>query len=174
MATGAFEVPNVVTTSAPLPIFAANLPSIRISSVAGNAVSLTPVGENDVVLPSSITNPVVVEFAATDIPLGSTVQLTVSPLSGSPTTVVSDGLNGTVASSIASVMVSLPQGASVLLASVSFAVTAELNHLYAPFADGEMVARVELTSGIGAGAASMRLITESGRIVEMMAPLANL
>lgn len=78
--------PNVVATSAPLPVFAANLPTIRISTIGGSAVPANPIGENDVILPSSIVNPVTVEFAATDVPLGSTVELTLSPASGVSTT----------------------------------------------------------------------------------------
>jgi hypothetical protein len=166
--------PNFVVTSTPLPVFASNLPSIRITSVGGSSVPAKPIGENDVVLPSSIVNPVTVLFAATDVPLGSTVELTVSPVSGSSSTVVSPGLSGTVASSTDSVQVTLPQGASVLLASVSFAVTAQTGALYAPFTDGEMVARVEVRSTLGNGSSSIWLTTESGRIVELPAQVANL
>ena len=166
--------PNLVVTSTPLPVFASNLPSIRITSVGGSNVPANPIGENDVVLPSSIVNPVTVLFAATDVPLGSTVELTVSPVSGSASTVVSPGLSGTVASSTDSVQVTLPQGASILLASVSFAVTAQTGALYAPFTDGEMVARVEVRSTLGKGSSSIWLTTESGRIVELPAQVANL
>ena len=161
--------PNIVATSAPLQVFASNLPSIRISSVGGSNVPANPIGENDVILPSSIVNPVTVAFAATDVPLGSTVELTVSPVSGSASTVVSPGLSGTVANSTDSVQATLPQGASVLLASVSFAVTAQTGELYAPFTDGEMVARVEVRSSLGGGPSSILLTTESGRIVELPA-----
>jgi len=166
--------PNVVATSAPLPVFAANLPSIRITTVGGSAVPTNPIGENDVILPSSIINPVTVEFAATDVPLGSTIELTVSPASGTASTVVSAGLSGTVANSTDSVQTTLPQGSSVLLASVSFAVTAEIGSRFAAFTNGEMVAMVELRSTLGGGPSRMRLTTESGRIIDVPAALANL
>jgi hypothetical protein len=166
--------PNFVVTSTPLPVFASNLPSIRITSVGGSSVPANPIGENDVILPSSIINPVTVEFAATDVPLGSTIELTISPVSGESSTVVSAGLSGTVASSTDSVQATLPQGASILLASVSFAVTAQAGALYAPFTDGEMVARVEIRSSLGSGPSSIWLTTESGRIVELPGPVANL
>ncbi len=159
--------PNVATTSAPLPVFASNLPSIRITSVGGASVPANPIGENDVILPSSIVNPVTVAFAATDVPLGSTVELTISPISGSSTTVVSAGLSGTPASSTDSVQATLPLGASVLLASVSFAVTSQTASLYEPFTNGEMVARVELRSTMGSGSSSIRLTTKSGRIIDI-------
>ncbi len=166
--------PNVVATSAPQAVFAANLPTIRISTIGGSTVPTNPIGENDVILPSSIINPVTVEFAATDVPLGSTVELTVAPIIGASSTVVSAGLSGTVANSTDSVQVTLPQGASVLLASVSFAVTAQLEPFYAPFTDGEMVARVELRSTIGGGPSSMRLTTVNGRIIDVPTVIANL
>jgi len=166
--------PNIVATSAPLPVFAANLPSIRITAVGGSAVPANPIGENDVILPSSITNPVTVEFAATDVPLGSTVELSVAPTSGASTTVVSAGLTGTVANSTDSVQATLPQGSSILLASVSFAVTAEIGSRFAAFTNGEMVAMVELRSSLGGGLSSMRLTTESGRIIDVPAAQANL
>jgi hypothetical protein len=159
--------PNVATTSAPLPVFPSNLPSIRIISVGGASVPANPIGENDVILPSSIVNPVTVAFAATDVPPGSTVELTISPISGSPTTVVSAGLSGTLASSTDSVQATLPQGASVLLASVGFAVTNQTASLYAPFTNGEMVARVELRSTMGNGSSSIRLTTKSGRVIDV-------
>jgi hypothetical protein len=167
-------IPNLVATSAPLPVFASNLPSIRITSVGGSNVPANPIGENDVILPSSIISPVTVEFAATDVPLGSIVELTISPVTGASSTVISSGLSGTIASSTDSVLADLPQGASILLASVSFAVTAQVGALYAPFTDGEMVARVEIRSTMGSGFSSIWLTTESGRIVELPAPVANL
>jgi hypothetical protein len=166
--------PNIVATSAPLPVFASNLPSIRITSIGGSNVPANPIGENDVILPSSIDNPVTVVFAATDVPLGSTVELTISPVSGNSSTVVSSGLSGDVANSTDSVLATLPQGASILLASVSFAVTAETGALYAPFTDGEMVARIEIRSAMGSGSSSIWLTTESGRVVELPAQVAKL
>jgi len=159
--------PNVFSTSAPLALFPSNLPSIRISNIGGSAVPAIPTGENDVILPSSIINPVTVEFAATNVPLGSTIELTVSPATGPSTTVTSAGLSGTVEDSTDSVQATLPQGASVLLASVSFAVTNQTASLYAPFTNGEMVARVELRSTMGSGSSSIRLTTKSGRIIDI-------
>jgi hypothetical protein len=159
--------PNVFSASAPLALFPSNLPSIRISTIGGSAVPSIPTGENDVILPSSIINPVTVAFAATNIPLGSTIELTVSPVTGPPTTVTSEGLRGTVENSTDSVQATLPQGASVLLASVSFAVTNQTASLYTPFTNGEMVARVELRSTMGSGSSSIRLTTKSGRIIDV-------
>ena len=68
----------------------------------------------------------------------------------------------------------MPQGSSILLASVSFAVTAEIGSRFAAFTNGEMVAMVELRSSLGGGLSSMRLTTESGRIIDVPAAQANL
>jgi len=68
----------------PQPIFPANLPTVRISTVAGSAVPANPTGVNDVALPSSISNPVTIEFATTQVPLGSTIALTVTPAVPAP------------------------------------------------------------------------------------------
>ena len=142
--------------------------------MAGSTVPASPTGENDVILPSSIINPVTVEFAATGVPLGSTIELTVTPVAGTATTSTSTGLVGTVASSSASAQATLPDGASVLLASVSFAVTTTTASLFTPFTNGEMVALVELRSTLGGGPSSMKLTTQSGRIIEVPGYAARL
>ena len=166
--------PNLVVTSTPRPVFAANLPTVRITTVGGSVVPASPTGENDVILPSSIINPVTVEFAATGVPLGSTIELTVTPGVGTATTSTSTGLVGTVADSSASAQATLPNGASILLASVSFAVTTTTASLFTPFTNGEMVALVELRSTLGGGPSSMKLTTQSGKIIEVPAYAAKL
>jgi len=166
--------PSVAMTAAPSAVFVANLPTIRIVTIGGSAVPANPVGESDVVLPSSISNPVTVEFAATGVPLGSVVDLTVAPSTGVSISVSSNGLAGSVADSTATASVNLPQGPSVLYASVSFAAAGTPLVMFSPFTDGEKVARVELRSTLGSGSSSMRLTTESGRIIDVPAALANL
>jgi hypothetical protein len=166
--------PSVAVTAAPSPVFVADLPTISMTTIGGSAVPDNPVGESDVVLPSSISNPVTVEFAATGVPLGSVVDLTVVPTAGTTISVSSSGLTGSVANSTASAQVALPLGPSVLYASVSFAAAGTPIAMFAPFTDGEMVARVELRSTLGGGPSSMRLTTESGRIIEVPSALAKL
>ncbi|ODS24407.1 hypothetical protein AB835_03660 [Candidatus Endobugula sertula] len=164
---GASNPNTVVTSSTPQPIFPANLPTIRISSVAGSAVPATPTGDNDVVLPSNTNNPVTVAFSAVNIPLGATVALTVTPAIGSQMTATSSPLSGSLENATASAQVSLPQGTSTLMASVNFSVSESTAALYAPFADGEQVAQVTLHSTLGGGPGGMTLTTESGRVIEV-------
>ncbi len=163
--------PNTITSvslSTPEPIIPANFPTVRISSVAGNAVPANPTGANDIVLPSTLSNPVTVEFTATQVPTGSTIELSLVPTtSGNRTTVTSGALTGSLESSTASVEVTLPTGASTLLASINFVVTPSTAALYEPFADGEQVAQVTLESALGGGPSVMTLITKSGRVIEV-------
>ena len=166
--------PSVAVTAAPSAVFIANLPTIRMTTIGGSAVPTDPVGESDVVLPSSISNPITVEFAATGVPLGAVVDLTVVPSVGATTSASSTGLAGSVANSTATASVTLTQGPSVLYASVSFAAAGTPIAMFSPFTDGEKVAWVELRSTLGGGPSSMRLTTESGRIIDVPAALANL
>ena len=53
----------------------------------------------DVVLPATTTSPVTVSLAATNVPLGTTVTVTVKGLYGEATSAVSTPLTGTLASS---------------------------------------------------------------------------
>lgn len=154
-------IPLTAVVSGPLPIFPANLPSVRITSVAGVTVSSNPVGDSDVVLPSSVLNPVTIGLSATDVPLGTTIDVIITPTNSSLVTVNSSALTGTVANSSATAEVTLPTGASTIVAAVSFSVSGSLASLYSPYANGEMVANVELKSTLGQGS-SLLLTTEAG------------
>jgi len=160
------STPNAISAAAPSPVFASNLPTIQISTIAGLTVPAVPTGENDVVLPTSTANPATITFTAANVPLGSTVELTVTPVSGGTvTTATSSALTGTLASSTASVDVTLPDGASTLQASVSFAVVTA--SIFDMFTNGEMVASVTVTSEMGSGSSSIKLTTESGKVIQI-------
>ena len=165
--------PLLVNISAPLAIFPANLPDIRITSVAGVTVSANPTGDNDVVLPTSVSNPVTVGLAATGVPLDSTIDVTLTPSNGSASTVTSAALSGTVANSTATVQVSLPEGASTLVAAVSFSVSGGMASLYTPYTNGEFVAKVELRSTFGEGT-DLLLTTASGNVYKVNRNMVDL
>ena len=82
----------IYTFSTPTPVFYANIPSIRISSVGGEAVPLNPTGHRDVVLPGITANPVTVEFETVGVPVGTTI--TLGNHSGSATELHRDQLGG--------------------------------------------------------------------------------
>ena len=155
--------PVLVNIFSPSAIFAATLPNVSITSVAGVSVSTNPTGDSDVILPTSISNPVTIGLAATDVPLDSTIDVTLTPSNGSSFTVTGSALSGTVANSTSTAQVTLPQGASTLVATVSFVVSGGMASLYAPYTNGELVAKVELRSTLGEGT-DMLLTTESGNV----------
>ncbi len=157
---------GLVRLQAPSDIFPANLPVIRITTVDGIPVPSQPNGVDDVVLPSGIVNPVTVEFTASNVPLGTLIQLTMTPQTGATVTTLSDALTGTVQSSTASASIDLPQGSSVLSAAVSFTITAANGNLMDSFshlAAGEPVERVEVVTTVGRGS-NTRFITKSGKV----------
>jgi hypothetical protein len=114
-------------------------------------------------LPASTTNPVIVAFETTGVPLGNTVTLRVKPQNGVPTSVTSPALNGSTALATASLSATLPVGASTLEATTSFTVIASLgDQLGNQFALGERVERIELSASVG-GASTATLVTVSNK-----------
>src|SRR6185369_7634775 len=111
------------TLGQPNPVTLANSPSLRISSVGGIAAPANPVGlinaPPDIVVPTSVPNPVQVVVNATNIAPGTTIQVKLTPESGSPTT-VNGSLAGSTPSSTTTVNMTLPgSGVSVIRATVT-------------------------------------------------------
>jgi hypothetical protein len=91
----------------------ANTPSIRVVRVAGIAVPENSTGSfflPDVTLDNVAA--VVVEIEARNVPLGTVVQLTLTPETGSQQMAVSTPLAGTLQLSTATATVTLPHGFS--------------------------------------------------------------
>ena len=118
---------GVLSVGAPTSVTLPNAPSLRIAAVGGVATPAAPVGSftvADVVLPPTTTNPVTVSLAATNIPVGTTVTVTVKGLYDAASSTVSTPLVGTVASSTASASVTVPTNEpSVIGASANFLLT---------------------------------------------------
>lgn len=161
--TGGVLPEGVFTSSAPQPLFLGLFPTIRIVTIAGQAVPLNPTGENDLVLPANTANPVTIEFEASNVPVGSTVQMIITPINGSISNVTSDALVGTLEQSTASAQANLPQGPSTLIASVAFAPNARQTAQLSRFTNGEEIVQVELKSGFD-GMAGVNLHTVSGKV----------
>ena len=87
-------------------------PTVRVTAVGGVAVSPTPTGSfvtPDVVINASA--PVSLDLAATNIPPGTQVRITLVPENGSSLTIVSGPLAGTLASSTATAgPITIPSG----------------------------------------------------------------
>ena len=143
-----FTVPN--------DIFVAGMPTLTITTVAGVTAPANPTGNADIVLADTVTNPVTVDFATTNVPLGNTVELTLTPAFGDISTATSPAIAGTEANGTASVDIDIPDGANVLTAEVSFTVVADAVNYedYSRYADGEPVERVILRAGVGPQMAS--------------------
>lgn len=149
--------------------FVPGLPTLRIASVAGVAVSATPTGA--IALPTGTPNPVTVTFTTSGVTVGSSIKLTVNPARGQAFSVTSAPTTGTTESATASVDVDLPVLTSILQASVTYTIVASLGDaLGNQYAKGERVERIELTAGLG-GESTATLITVSGKRYPFSGPL---
>lgn len=152
----------LASVDVPGPIFLANRPTLAISSVAGVAAPPNPTGSADITLPANTANPVTVVFTTTNVPVGNTVKLTLTPQFGTTTEVISPALSGSNASAMAGVQVTLPAGPSVLMAQTTYTIVASLGDALRNFAGNERVERITLSASPGR-ASSMSLITASGK-----------
>jgi len=144
-----------------------NGPSLRIASGAGVTAPAAPTGSftvPDILVPAGTPNPMPIILAASNIPLGTTVSVKVTPLTGGTNSAVSSPLAGTVAASTASASVTIPTDqTSVISASATFTLTA-LPGAGPLYAAGEEVDRIQVTAVLG-GRSTITYITESGREV---------
>ncbi len=150
------------TFSTPNPVLIANLPTLRISNVGGIAAPAAPTGYRDIELPGTTTNPVTVQFETSNIPLGTILVLTASPVRGDSVTVNSSGVTGTEASGTDSASINLPNGNSILSAQTTFLVTAALGDAFSRFAQGERVEQVKVAYVPGSGSETT-FITVTGK-----------
>ncbi len=157
--------PNVATFAKPGLVNVSPVPALSFASVGGVPLSSAPGGSfdsPDVTLPSSTTNPVTVNLAASNIPVGTIVKVTVTPRNGSSSSYNSSVLSGTDSSSTATASVSLSNTMSnVLRAEATFAVQTASN-LFPVFVEGDEVKSVRVASVLGESS-SIYLVTESGR-----------
>jgi hypothetical protein len=167
----ASSTPILSFVDMPGPAFLPGVPALRITSVAGIQVPDQPTGKSDVVLPGNTSNPVTVTFAATGVPVGSTVKLTLIPQYGAIVTATSSALAGSTASATASVSVNLPAGPSVLEATTTYTLTLAMGETLSRFAQGERVEKVTLVAAPGQ-ASKVVLVTVTGK--EFEAPQAAL
>lgn len=160
--------PVASTISKPKSVFVANLPTLTITSIGGTPVPGGSTGSfetPDVTLPSVTTNPVTLNISAVNVPVGTTVSITVVPKSGESSTFTSTPLSGTDAGSTATVDINLPTGVTASIqASATFTVQQTASNPTPIYAEGEKVLQIKVASAIG-GKSSVLYITESGREV---------
>lgn len=151
----------------PKPAILPNAPQLRIASVAGVAAPASPTGSlaglPDIVLPTAQTSPVNVVINGANLPVGTTVTVTLTPENGARAS-VNTTLAGTEASSSATASVTLPTaGLSVISATASIDLT--LAKASPMFIDGERVDRIEVAATYG-GASEVTYITRSGKRIK--------
>ena len=158
---------NIISFAFPHPVTSPNSPSLRIASVGGVTAPTTPLGSlqgvPDVIVPSSQTNPMTVALEGSNLPLGTIIQVAVTPSRGSKTTVQSTGLTGSEAASTATASVNLPGGISLVSASAVIDLT--LAKLDPIFINGERVRQIEVAATFG-GASELIYVTETGRRIK--------
>jgi hypothetical protein len=156
-----------VSSGAPTSVTLPNSPSLQITSVGGVAAPASPAGSfsaPDVVLPGTTTNPVTVNISATNVPVGTTLSVTVVSFMGASSTSTSTALSGTLSASTATASVTVPTNEpSVITVSATFAI-ASLDGQGPYYADGEAVDRLRVTAH-GGGRSALAFITRSGREV---------
>jgi len=156
--------------TAPIP---AIQPQLRITSINGTAAPSTPGASliaPDIVFPGAIATPVTVNVSATNVPLGTTVNVRVAPAIGSPSTATTDALHGSVADSSAQATVTLPPGAGVVTATATFNVaagqSAGILPKNLPLIDGERPQQVEVMT-MADGSSKTFLVARSGARFEV-------
>lgn len=162
--TGSTSPTNIISFALPHAITPPNTPSLRIASVGGINAPSTPLGSlqgvPDIIVPSSQPNPVTVALEGSNLPLGTIVQVTLTPSTGNRTSLQSSGLAGTESASTATASVTLPAGMAVISASATIDLTlAKANPI---FIEGERVRRIEVAATFG-GPSQLTYITASGR-----------
>jgi len=163
--------PSFVSFALPHPAAApTNAPVLRIASVAGVAAPDAPTGSMhgppDVVVPTTQPNPVTVALEGVNVPVGTIVNVTLTPQQGQRASAQSSPLAGSDATSTASASISLPAGMSVLTATAVIDLTTQSASARPLFIDGERVDRIEVAATYG-GASEVTYVTRSGRRVRL-------
>lgn len=144
------------------------IPTLAITSIGGVAVPPNPSGAGDVSLPGELPNPATIDIAASGIPVGAVVKLTLSQPYGDKVTVNASALAGTLQASTSTGSINIPSGSSVLMASTTYALSVAQGEALKVYAKGERVEKVSLAAVMG-GEMRVTLITVSGKEFEVPA-----
>lgn len=159
-------IPNSVAVSItqPNPVAPPNNPRLSIATVAGVATPALPSGSlhaaPDILLPSSGSSTVDVVIEASNISVGTIVQVTLTPASGARTTVQASPLTGTLAASSATTTLTLPSGMSVISATATIDMTTA--SAKPMFFNGERINHIEVAASYG-GTSQVTYVTSSGK-----------
>ena len=95
---------------------------LNIASVGGVSVSTSPSGQfltPDAIISGQQLNPIPIVVSCSNLPLNTPVTVTVRPANGSPVSAVGLNNTGTLASSTATVSLSMPRGGGIIYATAA-------------------------------------------------------
>jgi hypothetical protein len=95
---------------------------LSIASVAGAAVSATPNGQlvtPDAIISGQQANPILIVVNCANLPLNTLITVTVKPASGASVSAVGYNSTGTLASSMATVSLTMPRGGGIIYATAA-------------------------------------------------------
>jgi hypothetical protein len=101
---------------------AGQLPQLAVTSVGGVPVSASPTGvlsTPDAVLSAQQNNPIPIVVSCVNLPLNSTITVSVTPMNGSPVSAVGYNNTGTQSSSTATVSLNMPRGGGLIYATAA-------------------------------------------------------
>jgi hypothetical protein len=101
---------------------AGQIPQLTVASVGGVPVSASPTGvlsTPDAVISAQQSNPMPVVVNCTNLPLGSSITVTIVPISGSSVSAVGSNNTGTLASSTATISITIPRGGGLIYATAT-------------------------------------------------------
>jgi len=149
---------------------------LAIQSIGGISVTANPNGalaNPDIILPAQQANPMNVVVNCTNLALNTSITVTVHPATGAD--IVATGINngGTLASSTATIPISMPRGGGIIYAKCVSGVlgvssTTDKNDSVKYIAEtgwtayGERFCQMEIIAGVGRSQ-QVAYITESGR-----------
>jgi hypothetical protein len=93
---------------------------LSIARVAGAAVSSTPTGQlvsPDAIISGQQANPIPIVVNCSNLPLDTLITVTVKPASGASVSAVGYNTTGTMASSTATVSLTMPRGGGIIYAT---------------------------------------------------------
>jgi hypothetical protein len=115
------SMPAANTSRVFLPANPTGVPSVRVTSINGIATPANPAGDRfvpDVTISSAAA--VMVAIAASNVPIGTVVKLTLTPENGADQSASCLPLAGTVASSTATCTIAFPSGVSITSARATW------------------------------------------------------
>jgi len=161
------NTPNTIASlGTPNPVVLANVPELKIVSVAAIAAPAITSGSltssPDIIIPASQVNPVTVVLEGRNLPNSTIAAVKVTPLVGTPNTTTTGIFSPTATPNLtsANASIALPAGISVI--SALAVIDLALAKLEPMFMDGEKVERIEITALYG-GESQTTYITSSGK-----------